>query len=144
MIPSVLASLGSDPAAMQALVFSAWKRVAGDVLARRTATIEFSESKLVIAVLDATWQRHLEDLAPQMLSRLNGKLGDGTVRRIDFHIDPTAVQQNAAPPPQESAEISVPGSLEEAASSIDDERLRENFLFAASACLARKERQEES
>ncbi len=85
-IPSVLKGLGSNAKTDEAIVFAAWKQCAGGLLASRTTPIEFSSHRLVVAVADKTWQRHLEELAPQMLAKLNGSLGSGTVRFIEFRI----------------------------------------------------------
>ena len=91
-IPAVLKELGSNAEADEAIAFAAWKRCAGELLSTRTAPVEFFENRLVIAVADKTWQRHLEDLSPQMLVKLNDALGQGTVKFIEFRIDPSALK----------------------------------------------------
>ena len=92
VIPSVLKELGTNAEADTAVAFAAWKRCAGELLSARTAPLEFFENRLVIAVADNAWQRHLEDLSPQMLVKLNDSLGQGTVKFIEFRIDPSALQ----------------------------------------------------
>ena len=42
--------------------------------------------ELVISVADVTWKRHLEDLSPQMVAKINALLPAGTVRRIEFRV----------------------------------------------------------
>lgn len=140
-IPSVLSSLGPNAVADEALAFAAWARCAGEVLRARTAPLEFFENRLVIATQDETWRRHLEDLSPQMLASLNGILGQGTVRFIEFRIDEHAVmnalqgsdQPAAAPAPE------VALSLVSAAEAIADEGLRGRFLDAAAKYLAKQD-----
>ncbi|MBK6723256.1 MAG: DUF721 domain-containing protein [Acidobacteria bacterium] len=92
-IPVVLSGLGLNDSATEAVVFVAWRQTAGEMLSERTSPVEFFESRLVIAVEDRTWQRHLEDLAPQMLAQLNGKLGQGTVKFIEFRIAPASLAE---------------------------------------------------
>ncbi len=69
-IPLVLSGLGQNAEVDEAVVFAAWGRSAGDALRKRTRTVEFFENRLVVAVADETWRRHLEDLSPQMLVAL--------------------------------------------------------------------------
>ena len=91
-ISSVLKELGPNAKTDEAIAFAAWKHCAGELLCTRTAPLEFLENRLVIAVADKTWQRHLEDLSPQMLVKLNDYLGRGTIKFIEFRIDPSALR----------------------------------------------------
>ncbi len=141
-IPAVLSGLGVNDNATEAVVFASWRQTAGELLSERTAPAEYFENRLVIAVEDVTWQRHLEDLAPQMLARLNGTLGQGAVKFIEFRIDPTALA-DAKNKRGRKAMAKVPRapispSLLNAANEIADESLRENFLTAAAAYLDNK------
>lgn len=139
-IPSVLNGLASNDDVDEAVVFAAWKRCAGELLNDRTAAIEFFENRLIVAVTDMTWQRHLEDLSPQMLYKINSSLGDGTVRFIEFRIDEKVV--NAAREHKtesiESVAPEVSQSLINAAEAISDESLRKQFLSAAAEYLERQ------
>lgn len=135
-IPLVLNGLEANDTAVEAMVFAAWKRTAGELLAERTAPVEFAGKCLVVAVEDNTWKRHLEELAPQMLARLNGKLGQGTVSRIEFRIDTLAIasRRPLLTKPSDSSYL-IPNSVAAAAETIADEALRERFLDAAAVCL---------
>lgn len=144
-IPSVLSSFGPNADIDEAVVFAAWARCAGDLLRVRTAPLEFFENRLVVAVQDKTWQRHLEDLSPQMLVKMNGSLGQGTVRFIEFRIDALAVNrareiENTAA--ADSIPEQPPPSLATAAEAIADEDLRKQFLSAAASYLAKQEKGE--
>lgn len=88
-IPAVLKNLEANPEADKAVAFAAWKRCSGELLRSRTTPVDFADSRLVIGVADKTWQQHLQDLSPQMLVKLNDYLGQGTVRFIEFRIDPS-------------------------------------------------------
>lgn len=85
-IPGILKNLEPNGTAAEALVFAVWKQVAGEMLRSKTAPIEFNNTRLVIAVEDKTWKTHLEDLAPQMLAKLNTTLGQNSVKFIEFRI----------------------------------------------------------
>ena len=138
-IPQVLSGIPHDTIADGALVFAAWSQCAGEMLRERTAPRSFEKKRLVIAVEDKTWQRHLEDLSPTMLAKINSTLGYGTVTFIEFRIDKKAV---AARKTAEKAMIKtvppVSKELETAANAIADERFRENFIAAAAVYLDRQ------
>lgn len=140
-IQSVLGGLGPNADADEALAFAAWARCAGELLRARTAPIEFSENRLIIAVQDETWRRHLEDLSPQMLVKINGSIGQGTVRFIEFRIDATAVDSIREAKKRVAVEFAtheIAPSLAHAAEAIADENLREQFLGAAASYLAQQ------
>jgi hypothetical protein len=85
-IPSVIKGLDANAKADEAVAFAAWRHCAGEMLSARTAPVEFSKNRLVIAVADKIWQRHLEHLSPQLLAKLNAFLGQQTVTFIEFQI----------------------------------------------------------
>ncbi len=138
-IPAVLSGLGVNDSATEAVVFVAWRQTAGEMLSERTSAVEFFENRLVIAVEDRTWQRHLEELAPQMLAQLNGKLGQGTVKFIEFRIAPAPLADAKSKRARnvKVADLRAPISpkLINAANEIADKSLRESFLNAAAAYL---------
>jgi len=141
-IPSALNGLGPNANVDEAVVFAAWARCAGDLLRVRTAPLEFFENRLVIAVSDQTWRRHLEELSPLMLAKINGSLDQGSVTFIEFRIDAAAVK--TARKIEKAAADDIPAepppSLTTAADAIADENLRKQFLSAAAGYLARQDR----
>lgn len=141
-IPMVLDGLEPNAEIDEAVVFAAWIRCAGDLLKTRTAPLQYLDNRLIVAVQDNTWKRHLEELSPQMLAKINGSVGQGRVRFIEFQIDAPAVKvaraSLVAKPQALSAELDI--SLKAAAESISDEALREHFLDAAASYLARQKR----
>ena len=143
-IPDVLKVLGKNAQAEQAVVFAAWKRCAGPLLNERTKPLEFFENRLVVAVEDNMWRRHLEELSPQMMARVNGQLGDGILKYIEFRVQPKTFED--AKRNSLSSSISkteeVPPAINLAAQSIADLRLRKVFLEAATEYLAKQGRSE--
>jgi len=134
-LPKLLKELGPNHAVEEQMIFAAWRRVAGDVLNRRTKPLEYFENRLIVAVEDQNWQRNLETLAPEMVAKLNAATEQGKIRFIEFRIDKDAIESQRKPRRTTAAE-NVPGSLRAAADAITDERLRKSFLDAAGAYLA--------
>ena len=142
-IPSVLSGLKPNAGINEAVVFAAWAKCAGDLLRTRTAPVEFLEKRLVVAVQDEMWRRHLEELSPQMLFKMNGGLGKGTVRYIEFRVDNKAVTGSRKPEIADMPEnepVDIAPSITRAAEAIADENLRKQFLSAAGTYLANRER----
>ncbi len=143
-IPAVLSSLGHNAEIEEAMVFAAWKKCAGELLSERTAALQFFEDRLKVAVADETWRRHLEDLSPQMLVKLNHQLGQGTITFIEFVIDAGAVKKNNEPEARKDKEglkpVAIDPSLAKAAGSIADPSLREQFISTAASYLARQKK----
>ena len=91
--------------------------------------------------------RHLADLSPQMLFKLNAILGNGTVRRIEFVVDEKCVIATRERPSKDTAdeefislaERETTGDVMRSARQIEDDDLRNAFLLAAGRCLARRE-----
>ena len=147
-LPLLAAEIEDAAPLREALVFAAWQRTAGDGLVPHTTPVRLEGSKLVIAVSNLTWQRHMKDLASQMVFKLNALLGSSTVSFIEFEIDEKAVlsSRRIADRTDESelrrqAEQAITPELEiAAAEAIKDEVLRKVFLEAAGNCLVRRAR----
>lgn len=137
-IPSVISATASDELTDEALVFAAWREVAGETLSRRTRAIALVNKRLTIAVNDSVWQRNLEDLAPGFIARLNRITGDRTVTFIDFVIDAAAVDGEAKDKMATTPDFDLSASLIASANAIADENLRERFLATAADYLARQ------
>lgn len=141
-IPEVLNGLSPNAKVEEAIVSAAWRACAGERLNERTAVIKFLENRLVVAVIDETWRRHLVDLSPEMLARINGRLEKGTVRFIEFVIDAKAVRDAMTPAnvTSDSGYGDVSPDLAAAAEAIKDDHLRNQFVSAAATYLSKQER----
>ncbi|CAN5353585.1 hypothetical protein BH20ACI2_BH20ACI2_15780 [soil metagenome] len=137
-IPAVLNELGPNAEIEQAVVFAAWKRCAGGPLAERTFPREFFENRLVVAVEDDIWRRHLESLCPQIIARINESLGDGRLRFIEFRVEPKhfAEFRRQSRSVDSDPAANVPRSLADAAENIADPALRARFLDTAAEYIA--------
>lgn len=142
-IPNVVEQIGKDEAVRSAFVLAAWRRVAGEQLRQRTEPIEFAQKRLTLAVENETWRRHLQDLSGDMLYSLNKILGHGTVNFIEFRIDPASMNSargKGGTDDSSASRAALTPELRKAAEAIADEGLRENFLGAAAAYIARQKR----
>lgn len=142
-IPSVLKTLGPNGFVTEAVVFAAWSQCVGKPVRLRTSPLEFFENRLVIAVQDATWRRHLEELSPQIIYKLNASLEAGTISFIEFRVDKqaanTMAESECSSETGFNAEMITP-ALRNAAEAIADENLRTQFLSAAAGYLAKQEK----
>lgn len=126
---SLLKAMDLDPRLERSLVLSSWGMCAGELLAKQTVATDYFDKVLTVAAKDETWQRHLLELTPQLVAKLNRYIGEGSVRYIDIVVAPELI-------PKAEAEIET-GAEEEfsiaentllAAETIEDAELREAFL----------------
>lgn len=145
-LPALVDQLEDNQTAREAFAFAAWRKSAGSGLRQRTAPLELLGDRLVVAVTDESWKKNLEELAGQMIFKINSSVRMELVRFIEFRIDADAVDgensdsavEHASDRFDASAEIT--DELRLSAEAIGDEGLREQFLLAAAGCLARKKR----
>jgi len=149
-LPKLLSAAGDNEEVAEAATRIAWRRAAGEPLCQHAVPFRLYHTTLIVAVSDAIWQKQMSALSGQLLSRLNGMLGQKTITFIEFRIDPKTVEAERAPRQSiagrestESVLRSVPDELMLAASSIQDERLRRRFLRAAGANIRRGQTQGE-
>ncbi len=137
-IPGLLDQIVPDRWNSQPLVFAAWKRAIGEPLRLRTRPIEFRDGRLMIAVGDRVWKRHLEDLSPDILYRVNSILGHGVITFLEFTVDRSAVgmpkAERLTQKNERGSRISTRHPASAASKAIADEGLRECFLQFAAAC----------
>ncbi len=135
--PAILSEAKAPAEALQSLVFAAWPAAVGELVEKRTQPVEFCEKRLVVATEDKTWKLHLEDLAGQIIARLNKLCGNGSVAFVEFKVEPEALKAKAKRTSEkgETAEIST--ELRLAASKIDDHGRRGRSI-RASACRDRR------
>lgn len=145
-LPKLLSAAGDNEEVAEAAARIAWRRAAGEPLCQHAVPFRLYRTTLIIAVSDAIWQKQMSALSGQLLSRLNGMLGQGAITFIEFRVDPKTVEAERAPSqPMARAEAaesilrSVPNELVMAAKSIQDESLRRRFLLAVGTNIARRQ-----
>jgi hypothetical protein len=144
-IPGLLNSQSDSEELRRPVIFAVWRRIAGDALAGHAVPYSLEGSKLIIAAADRNWQRNIEQLAGEMIFKMNYIFGEPQVKRIEFVINKEAVEANAKTPVDHAVleaealdEIGEP--LRKAADVIENDDLRRKFLLAAGSCLARERR----
>ena len=146
-LPGLVTDIDGAEPVREALVFAAWRRIAGKALAEHTAPIKLENGTLRVAVSNLTWQRHLKDLCGQMLFKINAVVGIPAVSFIELEINEPAVLQERSRQSRSFASDSdlqreskkeITPDLVSSAEKITDEKLREQFLLAAGKCLVRK------
>ena len=132
----VVAAIGDSEPVRAALVTAAWKSIAGSSITSRTEVLGYSAGRLTLAVADATWKRQLQELAPQLLAKLNERLGEGVVTYIDFKAGSRKLR--AVTGAEKPVDFELPDSLMVAAENITDPDLRRAFAETAAVYLSSK------
>jgi hypothetical protein len=143
-LPVLLDRHNDNEDVRRAVIFAVWRRIAGESLAGRAMPIELNENRLIVAVADRNWQRNLEQLAKEMIFKMNYIFGTPEVKFIEFVIDADALQPSTMRTNRSEFEAAaldqITDPLRKAADRIEDDELRRRFLLAAGSCLARQER----
>src|SRR5262245_6095584 len=88
-IGSVLARLvkarGWQRPTAEATVFGAWTRVVGSDVAEHSRPVRLEEGVLTVEAESTAWATQLRLLAPKLLTRIAGQVGQGVVRRLHIH-----------------------------------------------------------
>ena len=142
LLPKLLNATGANPEMAEIAAKIAWTRAAGDGLRRHAIPFRLFRKTLVVSVADIIWQKQMQSMSAELISRINKLLGREVVEDIEFRIDPATVEQVRSrnrPSPQDKVRVPIPDELISAASEIADEDLRERFIRAAENCIARRE-----
>ena len=127
----------------EAIVFAVWPTVIGEQLREMSAPIRLEDKTLFVAVMDFEWKREFKEHASNIVYRLNAAMKTSVVERLEFVIDPVAVQGSRVKTVERSVEeVSanpISNNVSTAASQISDPGLRANFLKAAAICIERRD-----
>jgi predicted nucleic acid-binding Zn ribbon protein len=146
LLPQLLNATGANPEMAEITAKLAWSRAAGEGLRRHAIPFRLFQQTLVVSVADVIWQKQMQSMSAELISRINRLLGREVVADIEFRIDPAAVEQVRANSesrqrPEDKARGPIPDELISAAGEIADPDLRERFIRAAENCIARREAQ---
>lgn len=149
LLPNLLKEFEDNQKVREAVVFAAWRNIAGESLSEHAIPFRLSNKHLMVAVATERWEKYLKDLSGQMIFKLNSALGQAVVTFIDFRVNDELVQaerEKRRGKIYDEAELreialeQVTPKLRSKADSIKDDDLRYQFLLAAGSCLARKEK----
>lgn len=128
----------SEPEARQPIVFAAWRRTSGSLIAENARPFAFTGSTLRIAVRDKNWQRQLADHSREYLFKINSMLKGIAVDRVEFVIQPSAFDAPELRAKEILTESALlPADVTDSAKAIVDNGLRDQFLKAAAAAETR-------
>jgi predicted nucleic acid-binding Zn ribbon protein len=81
-INSLLDAEGWGLAAATGSVFGRWAQIVGSDLAAHTTPESLADGELIVTADSTAWATQVRLLATHLVRRLNGELGEGTVRRV--------------------------------------------------------------
>ena len=148
-LPALLKELEDNESVREAVVFAAWRSIAGEGLREKAVPFRLYQKRLMVAVESEMWKRHLESLSGQMIFKINSALGQALVTFIEFRVDDETIQAERAKHGKnliddetlrEIALEQVTPKLRIAADAIKDDNLRYQFLLAAGSALAQKKK----
>jgi hypothetical protein len=147
-LPALMKEFEDNKTVREAVVFAAWRKIAGEALRFSAVPVRLSGKRLTVAVSGESWRKHLEHLSGQMIFKINSKLGSAVVTFIEFQVDEAKVKKER----DKFQKIELKGISEDAAlneitpkmrhkaDAIKDDNLRYQFLLAAGSCLVRKKK----
>jgi hypothetical protein len=138
LLPKILERARNNRELSQAAAIIAWKRVAGEGLARHTKPTMLRHTTLTVEVADEVWKKQLLRMSPELISRMNKLMKRELVAAIDFRINP-ALGRPTANASRKDGHKSLPDTVISSAAGIDDPELRERFMRAAANCIDRRE-----
>lgn len=141
-LSGIVGEFTAEPEANQPIVFAAWRRTSGDLIAENAKPFNFANAVLKIAVRDKNWQRQLADHSREYLFKINSMLTGISVDRVEFVIQPTVFEASEIGIRKFAAEpLDLSSDIVTSAKSIADMGLREQFLRAAVAAETRDSNQ---
>ena len=139
LLPKLLERAGNNRELSEAAAIIAWKRVAGEGLARHAKPAKLRDTTLTVEVADDVWKKQLQRMSAELLSRLNKLLKRELVTAIDFRVNPALAKHSMRASEPMRNRQSLPAGIISAAVEIEDPELRERFIRAATNCIDRRE-----
>jgi hypothetical protein len=133
LLDALLAGWGLDTRLQQYRALVVWDEVVGPQIAARTRPEKIRDGVLEVCVDQPTWMQQLQLLKPQILAKLNARLGDAPLREIYLKrgkvTAPTAAAQASAPPLWCSATLTGDelGDLRQLLTGVTDAELRQDL-----------------
>jgi hypothetical protein len=135
LLPNLLRLAQNNDEVCEGASFAAWRVTVGEAIARVSLPRRLFRKTLVIAVMDETWKKQLEQMSGQILFKLNKILGSAMVTNLEFHIDPRAVRESQPSIDAPLSEAGIDPELMVSAAKIKDPELRASYLKTASKYL---------
>src|SRR6266404_2025135 len=91
LLPKFLNATGANPEMAEIAAKIAWTRAAGDGLRRHAIPFRLFRKSLVVSVADVIWQKQMQSMSAELISRIIILLGREEIEDIDFPIRPSTV-----------------------------------------------------
>lgn len=129
LLEHLLESLGLSERIEQCRALVVWDEVVGDQIARQTRPLRMREGVLEVTVAQPVWMQQLQLMKPQILKRLNERLGGTTVTDIFLkrgRLQPRPEEEPELPPLWTTVTLSAEESrqIREAVAKLEDPELR--------------------
>ena len=82
VLAPALAAAGLEGAAQTWRIGEVWEAALGEQIGSRAMPLRLTRGELLVSVPDAVWRQELSLLAPEIVARLNAKLGDTVVTHL--------------------------------------------------------------
>jgi hypothetical protein len=139
LLPKILERAGNNRELSEAAAIIAWKRVAGEGLARHAKPTMLRDTTLTVEVADEVWRKQLHRMSADLLSRLNKLLKREIIKAIDFRVNLALAKPSTRGCEQTRRRPSLPIDIISSAEGIQDPELRERFIRAAENCIDRRD-----
>src|SRR6185295_11037652 len=96
LLPKILAGAGENADLNETAAKIAWRRVSGEGLRDHAVPSRLQEKTLSVSVADAVWQKQLQPMTAELIFRINKLLRRKVVERIEFRINPRALERGTA------------------------------------------------
>jgi predicted nucleic acid-binding Zn ribbon protein len=61
-----------------------WEEIVGESIAKNTKAVKIYRGELLVEVKSAAWKQQIQMMKRQIISKINQRLGKGTVKQIRF------------------------------------------------------------
>jgi hypothetical protein len=123
-----------DQKMKEALCLEYWEEIVGETNARATRADSIKEGVLFVSVKSSAWAQELSFLKPEIIKKLNDRVGKKIVKEIQFKTrtlkKKAPTQEDLSEPQPKDVTLSADEmvSLEQEVSHLNDDKLRETML----------------
>ncbi|GFP30599.1 hypothetical protein HKBW3S44_00623 [Candidatus Hakubella thermalkaliphila] len=143
IVTQVLDNLGMEKKVRESRAISCWKEIVGERIASNTHPYKIQKGILFVSTSSPVWSQELSLLSREIKERINSLLGEDVIKEMRFYprgVDRQPVDQapsrEIAPRELNKAQAQ---EIEELASQIGDDVLRERFKKVLARAKARED-----
>ena len=84
ILKDTLEDLGIDQRIREEGAVAFWEEIVGESIAKNSKAVRIYRGELLVEVNSAAWKQQIQMMKRQIISKLNQRLGKGTVKQIRF------------------------------------------------------------